>query len=346
MTVTATVASVALAGLLAAEAPAPPAATGDATEGEQLAVRTPLCQADVFSFPAFVDLLRVELTGTPLRCCDVVEEARWPPAPPVVRVDVSVDPCDAKGAVVWLRVDDPARRSGAHRGVPITNLDIATRSRALALVVAELLRSSERDVESNRGAPAVVAGVRARLDPPDEPDAQERRVPVLEGGGELRGYPSRGLVLRGARLGFLSRVGERLVVGGDAGVLAGDRSYDIGAVHLRSATLGLALGPRWSLGRAVTVTAGARGEVGWAELRGEASDPSLISNASRSTAVVGAGAFAALEAPARTTLRARLLAQGGTMIRGLAADVAGTSTAGMSGPFWSVGLGLVLAPWK
>jgi len=32
-------------------------------------------------------------------------------------------------------------------------------------------------------------------------------------------------------------------------------------------------------------------------------------------------------------------------LRGLVGDVGGTSTAGMSGPFWSVGLSLAAAPW-
>lgn len=335
-----TPAALLVAVILAADLAPSPAATGQG----KISVRAPSCDASVFSFSSFLELLQVELAGTRFHCCDVMGAGSdWPP-PPMVRVEISAEPCDAEKAVVWLRIEDPARRRGAHRGVPIGEIAAAARPRALALLAAELLRTTDDDDREHQGA--LADGTTGRA--PGEPrgPVRPRDPPTLDAEGELRGYPTRGLVLRGLRVGLAAPLGARVALAGDLGGRIGEQSFAIGAVGLRAGTVGLSAGARWTPRETVTISAGARGEVGWAELHGDASDAALIASASRSSPIADVAAWAALEAPSRTWLRGRVVVQGGTMLRGLVADVGGTSTAGMSGPFWSIAAGLTLAPWR
>jgi hypothetical protein len=170
--------------------------------------------------------------------------------------------------------------------------------------------------------------------------------PRLLAEGELRGYPGAGLVLWGLKAGFSSNVGWRLTLSGDAGAMFGERPYDAGTIRVRAGTTGLSLGPRWNPEHMVTITVGARGEVGWAELSGQPSDTSLIYGASRSSLIAGVAACGTIEGPSRGVVRARLSAQGGAMLRGLVGDIGGSSTTGLSGFYWSVGFALALVPWK
>ncbi|HET6147387.1 MAG TPA: hypothetical protein VFH68_07615 [Polyangia bacterium] len=304
-------------------------------------MRAPACDASVFSFPSFLELLRVELAGTRFQCCDVVGAGpAWPP-PAAVMVDVSAEPCDAQRAVVWLRIDDPARRRGAHRGVPIGELAAAARPRALALLAAELLRTTDDEAREQHGALAGAATARA----PGRPVLLQDP-PTLDAEGELRGYPKSGLILAGLRLGLVAPLGARVILAGDLGAMIGEQSFAIGSARLLAGTAGLSAGARWSPGDIVAASVGARVEGGWAELRGDAFNGALIASTSRWSPIADVAAWAAVERPSRTWLRARIVAQVGTMLRGLVADVGGTSTAGMSGPFWSIAAGLVLAPWR
>jgi hypothetical protein len=315
----------ALAAIRAAAAHGAPVTAG----GGVVAVRAAAADcAAAPLYPAFLDDLRVELAAGPLRCCAAAPAA-------AAAVVATVEACDAASADVMV-VDAGASAGtpgrGARRHIALGDVPADARPRALALAVAELVRAAA-------GAPPAVPA----------PDAVAVDRPAAAGGGRpratatvdgtLRFYPAHPTTLAGGRLA-LALGGERWQARLDGGAEAGRASVDGGRIVTRAAGVGVAAGPRFRRG-AVTLDLGAGGEVAWARIAGEATAGGVAADA-RSALVASAGVQLRAEAPAGRALRLQARLQLGETLRGLIGAADGRPTAGISGPFVLLGLGLGL----
>jgi hypothetical protein len=316
----------------AAEPPAPRALV--------LRVQTTECATSP-SFTAFVEALKVELAASGPRCC-AVELRGGRPQPGAIALDV--EPCDPGGAdEVQVTVDEgrpeavspgtePSGEGARGRRVSLADVPPDARPRALALAVAELVRGSPP------GPPAP---------PPPPPVSVPIAAPTFVPWGEsvtleavLRAQPTLDTLLGGGRLTF-SLYRHRWGLALDADATAGSRNVDLGSVDVRLVHAAISAGPRFAVGRAVIAPA-ATGGLGWAWVAGRASAPGVSAD-SGSGLVATVGVRVVLEAPTSRTVRAHVSIEGGETLRRLTANVNGTATTGISGPYVIVGVGLSLA---
>ena len=153
----------------------------------------PQCEAAPLSVDAFVDSLRVELAGRQPHCC--VVGPGGDAAADAVKVTLSIDPCDPATDHVAVAVDltDPPR--SVERQVSLADLPPEARPRALALAVAELLRSAGMSASAD----AATAPPPADQAPPAPPPQRFN----LTGGvvGTMQRHFARDTTLWGLRLG-------------------------------------------------------------------------------------------------------------------------------------------------
>jgi hypothetical protein len=282
----------------------------------------PACPIAPLSVPAFVDSLRVELAG----------RAR---APGTTRVALAVEPCDPSTVRVRVEVASESGATVAGRDVGLEDVTLEARPRALALVVAELVRGAELAAAQPAPAAVAVAPLATAAATPVAP-----RFAVGAAADALVAiFPSRGTTLWGGRLsGWLAR--GRLGLSLFAEAAAGERGYAEGDVALQSFGAGVAAGPRWILGR-FRVGPALVGALGWGRIEGE-------SGAAGVTTGSGSALTAALRlrlAASAVVVRAatvRAFVEGGFMVRGLESTVDGGRAAGLSGATFVAGLGLGL----
>ncbi|HEY7372774.1 MAG TPA: hypothetical protein VIF57_11480 [Polyangia bacterium] len=286
----------------------------------------PACETGPVSVDDFVDALRVELAGRQPHCC--VVGPGGDPTTDAVKVTLSIEPCDAATEQVDVVVDITAPPHTTQRPVSLADLPPEARPRALALAVAELIRT---------------AGESAQALPPGPPPPEKREAPfaALNGSvvGDVRHHFGQGTTLWGARLG-LSLVFERWQATLDAGAATSNTDVSAGSINLLLASGALFVGPRFAVGP-IAVSLGPTGALGFVRMKGQST--SLIP--SEGTFLVGtAGLRAAIEAPARHAVRAYGYAEGGLTIRHLEAEVDGAPAAGISGPYIMFAAGLRFGP--
>jgi hypothetical protein len=294
------------------------------TAGGGLVIRAPTAAcAAAPAFVSFVASLRVELAASAAGCCAV----STPDAPAPPGRALAVEPCDPAADEVEVVVSDPA---GGEQRRRISLADVApdARPRALALAVAELVRSLPA---SGPAAPAPPPASTPAL------PAARPRVLAASLDAELRGYPSLATRLWGGRLG-VGVAGARWFVEGDLGAATGDRQFDAGGVRVRLLHADAVVGPRLAVG-GVVLDAAAVGELGWAWVDGEAPSTGVV--AGGGSGLVGAvGARAGVEVPVPGAIRARATIEGGGTVRSLTGDVDGAPSAGISGAYLMVTLGI------
>lgn len=284
-------------------------------------VAPPACPMAPLSIPAFVDSLRVELASG----------ARGPGSS---LVTLAIEPCDTSTARVRVAVVREPAGASAGRDVGLEDIAWDARPRALALAVAELVRSAEASAAPPSPEPSAAPPA-----PPVAPVPEERHLQVgVAADGVLQLYPARDTVLWGGRLAAsLSRGPWSAAVYGEGAV--GGHSYDVGDVSLQSFGGGLVLGRDVSTRRLV-LTPAIVGGLGWARIQGHAATPEVRARS-------GSGLTAAVRArlAAQTALvpalSLRAFAEAGWMARAFDATVDGTRAAGLSGATIVVGLGLV-----
>ena len=118
----------------------------------------------------------------------------------------------------------------------------------------------------------------------------------------------------------------------------GSASFPLGTVAVHTVGGGLSAGPRFALGR-LTLALGAGGALGWGWVAGAASQPG-IATGSGGALVATLGVRAALTVPVAPHIGLRGVVEGGTVVRGLDANVEGSAPAGLGGPYVIVGIGV------
>jgi hypothetical protein len=280
-----------------------------------LRVAEPSCPIVPFSVAAFVDVLRVELA----------DRTR---APGTILVALAVEPCDTSTTRVRVSVADDTGSLGPPQDVGLEDIAVEARPRALALAVAELVRSARPLVPPAAAATVAALPPSLRASPPVVGLAADALVSV---------FPSRDTTLWGGRVTFsIRRARWWLGVLGEAA--AGERQFDVGRVAIQSFGAGLVAGPRWTTGR-FTLGAGLAGALGWARIAGQAAAPDVAAGSGAAlTAALRAHVDASLSLARGLSVRG--LVEGGAMLRGLDATVDGAVDAGLSGATLVVGLGL------
>lgn len=304
--------------------------TARAADLPVIRVFPPECATAPLSADDFVDALRVELAGRQPHCCVVGPSDN--PAADAVKVSLMVEPCDPATQEVSVGVDvgDPAR--AITRLVSLADLPPEARPRALALAVAELIRSA--------GEPVIVEAAPgpAQHYPPPPP---EGLYPVGSVAGTLITHLDRDTVLWGGRLGVALPAGHWQAAL-EAGVAVSHNDYNAGSVGIVLAGGTLSAGPRFALGP-VSIDAGPAIGFGRAWIKGQ-SDMSTVVPGSGSGFVSTIGVRAGIEGPATSAIRLNAIAEGGTTIRWLDANVGGATAAGIGGPYLMLAVGVRFGP--
>ena len=281
-------------------------------------VAAPACAAPPTSFARS---LRVELAAIGPDCCVLGEAGE---------IALALDPCDPEAAQIAIVVADPARGRTERRPLPLGDVTPATRPRALAMAIAELVRT----VTASPPAPAAATPAPS---PQPAPVARTSLRATVGAEAELRAYPRRDTELWGGRL-IAGAASERWFGAVALTADAGRESFALGAVAMRFVGVGLSAGPRITRGR-FALALGATGEVGWGWASGEAAAPGVATDAGAGL-VASLGARATLTAALAPHLELRAAVEGGVVVQGLRAEVEGSSPAGLGGPYVIVGLGL------
>jgi hypothetical protein len=291
----------------------------------------PECPSAPVSADDFIDALRVELAGRQPHCC--VVGPGGDPANDAVKVTLSIEPCDPATQQVRVAVDVASPPRTVQRQVSLADLPPEARPRALALAVAELIRSAGESPGPEIPPP-----------PPASPEAgpaQDRLLLTGTVAGEMESHFAHGTTLWGPRLG-LSVSSARWQLTLDAGASASRKDVSLGELSILVASSTLFGGPRFALGP-VIASVGPAGTVGWARITGRSNMP-VVAGTSGSNVVGTVGLRAAAEGPAATIVRALAYIEAGWTVRWLDADVNGQTSAGISGAYLLLAAGIRFGP--
>jgi hypothetical protein len=319
-------------------AASPGATAPEPSAAEAVVVSPPSCTAEVFPLAPFLDSLRVELAGRGLRCCTVAPAGDETPTGTALRVKVEWIPCTADVRRVQVSAHDPGGARMVAREVSLADVAKTAQPRALALATAELIRWLHQ--APSEPLAALVAPASASLSAPAALPPARSRALSLHIAAEMRTFPGHDTTTWGGRARFTGHW-RMLHADFDLGANSARVGSELGEVLLRSASVGLGLGPRFAT-RSVLVDLGPRLELGWAWIRGEPGFADVRSNAS-SGVISSAGLRLAVEAGAQKRWRPCLTLEGGGMIQGVKGDVDRLPAAGMTGYYLLAALGLGVA---
>lgn len=310
-----------------------------ASEAHSVVLSLPLCKVDVFPLVAFVDSLRVELAGRGLDCCTLANPGDGIATAAALQVKVEIVPCVADADRVQVTAYSPADSRTVERQVSLADVVQPARPRALALAVAELIRS----LGLGRGESSKTIAVSAQASaapPPSRPEAARLTALSIHVEAEARGLPTRQTIMWGGRARF---TGQRRMfhVDLDLGADYARARSELGNVFLLSASAGLGLGPRFAI-RNLILDLGPRAELGWAWIRGEPAFAQVRTGAG-SDLISGVGFRGSIEAPAQVRIRPSLTLESGGMIRGVKAEVNGQPVAGVTGYYLLAAFGIVVS---
>ena len=307
---------------------------------QAVVVLPPRCGAEAFSLGAFLDDLRVELAGRGPWCCTLGDPKDWPPPTASIRVELQVDSCVAGANQMRAFVFDPAHGLGLHREISLADVAETARPRALALIVAELIRALGQDAAASVLPKTTMAEVTKPLSPSPHTAEPKAVALAMEADFEVRSYPSRDTTTWGGRLGFTT--GWRsLHIDLDAGGGLASKHVDLGEVRTRAATVGLTVGPRFKAG-VVLIDLGLRADAGWSWVDGVAGSTGVRAGAG-SDWVSSTGLRLSLEAPGNRRARPKIGLEGGTCIRGLSGEANGQAVVGIAGFYWLASVGLAFS---
>ena len=289
----------------------------------------PECAEAPVSVDDFVDALRVELAGRQPHCCVVGPGGEV--ATDALRVTLSIQPCEAATQHVDVQVDVTATQRTITRQVSLADLPPEARPRALALAVAELIRSAGEAPQAEAPPPAPVPTV-----------APERQL-LLAGNvaGEVHSHFSLHTALWGLRVGVMLS-GNRWQVSLDAGAATSRNEVNLGDLRILLASATLFAGPRVAIGP-VIASVGPAGTLGWARIEGRSGMAGVLVR-DGSGLVSTVGLRAAAEGPASSAIRLLAYLEAGLTVRSLEADVNNQPAAGVSGPYFMLALGARLGP--
>jgi hypothetical protein len=289
----------------------------------------PECVEAPVSVDDFVDALRVELAGRQPHCCVVGPGGEA--ANDALKVTLVVEPCEPATEHVDVSVGVTATQRTIMRQVSLADLPPEARARALALAVAELIRSAGESPQPEALPPAPAPTV-----------APERQL-LLAGNvaGEIRSHFSLHTALWGLRVGAML-AGRRWQASLDAGAATSRNEVNLGDLRILLASATLFAGPRFVLGP-VIASVGPAGTFGWARIEAR-SGMSNVFVRDGSGLVSTVGLRAAAEGPASSAVRLLAYLEGGITAFSLEADVNNQPAAGVSGAYFILALGARLGP--
>ena len=303
-------------------------------------VSPPRCDDDSFPLVAFLDSLRVELAGRGLECCTLSEPGDGTSADTSLHVNVEeLGPCGAEPERVRIIVQRRDGSQALEREISLTDVSQAARPRALALAVAELIRSLGQEVRQEPAQPAPSAPQRPKPTP-KAPEAM-RGAPVaysMHIEAEVRHFPSRDTTLWGGRA-RLTAYRRAVHTDVDLGANFSRVQTDLGELLVRSASVGFGLGPRLPLPSAI-IDLGPHAEIGWAWIRGSTTLAN-VGTASGSALIANVGLRASLEADAK--MRPCLTLETGAVLRGMNGSVSGQTVSGIEGYYVLAALGMAVS---
>jgi len=304
--------------------------TARAADIPVIRVFPPQCAEAPVSVDDFVDALRVELAGRQPHCCVVGPGGEA--ATDALKVTLVIEPCEAATQHVDVSVDVTATQRTLARQVALADLPPEARPRALALAVAELIRSASESPQPEAPPP-----------PPLAPTVVPERLLQVTGNiaGEVHSHFSLHTALWGLRVGLMLS-GNRWQVSLDAGAATSRNEVNLGDLRILLASATLFAGPRFVLGP-VIASVGPAGTLGWARIEGQ-SGMSGVFGRDGSGLVSTVGLRAAAEGPASSSIRLLAYLEGGLTVRNLEADVNNQPAAGVSGPYFMLALGARLGP--
>lgn len=327
--------------LLAAQVgQASPLSASPLSEARSVVLSPPVCKDDAFPLVAFVDALRVELAGRGLHCCTLANPGDGIPTAASLQVTVELVPCVADADRVQVSAHSPGDSRTVERQISLADVVQPARPRALALAVAELIRSLGQGLGGESPETIAVPAQASAAPPPSRPEAARPIALSIHVEAETRGLPTRQTIMWGGRARF---TGYRRMLHADLDLGAdyARAGSELGDVLLLSASAGLGLGPRFTI-RNVILDLGPRAEIGWAWIRGEPAFAE-VRTGSGSDLISSIGFRVSLEAPAQVKIRPSLTLESGGVIRGVKAEVNGQPVAGMTGYYLVAALGIAVS---
>jgi hypothetical protein len=308
------------------------------TSAKSVGVLPSHCAAWAQPFAAFLDSLRVELAGAGVSCCAANNPSDGRAPGPDLLVAIGSEPCVPDPGHFSIRVDGADQTSGLRRDLSLDDVAPSARPRALALAVAESIRSLPHNTGASKPkAPAASGVVPLVHSPPVSPWALS-----FSGGLEWRGYPAYPTTIWGGRVA-LAVARRFLHADFDVGAGRGRRSVELGTIGIRMASAGLAVGPRlWSGGTVVDL--GVRGEVGWAWIDGEPGLPGVRAG-SGSSLIAAMGLHLTYEPLARKPVHPRVSIAGGAVLGSVKAEANGSPQAGLSAAYLLASVGVASSAW-
>jgi hypothetical protein len=304
-------------------------------------VSPPLCKVDAFPLASFLDCLRVELAGSGLDCCKLaVPEGATPTIAPL-HVQIEIDPCTADADRLQVSAREAAGTRLAERHVSLADVSETARPRALALAVAELIRSLGQ-VLPDKAPEAITFSAPNSVVPSASPPSAGTRPTHLSMHveAEVRGLPTRDTTLWGGRVRLTAH--RRIFHADlDLGGSYARAQAQLGAVLFHTASMGFGFGPRFAA-RTAVLDLGLRAELGWAWIHGETALADVRTGVG-SELISNVGFRASLEVPAQMKVRPNLTLEAGAVVRGVKGEVSGEPVAGMTGYYLLAALGIAVS---
>lgn len=334
---------------------------GGATAGAQALPTRVRLEALPCASPPFAEDLWRRLVRTELQTegvDEVLDDVGAGEAAAVIRLEFGR--CAVDATDLSIVIDDALTRKSVRRVVDLGDVPTSGRPRALALAVAELLRSSWTELATAPSPPApapepspppslrrvLVQRLRAALpplEPPAPPPVRQPSVWSLGASMSLQSFPSANAALLGGRAvvtHLLRALPLRLRL--DLGATAGTAFDPLGEIDLQLATTGVSLGIVGGSER-FAFEIGPRIELGWAWVQGRPSVAGVRGETGDAGTVLGS---------LLATLRARVTNRGwlvldvtvGASLREITITSGTMRTAGITGPALGLGLGFVVSP--
>jgi hypothetical protein len=258
-----------------------------------------------------------------------------------VQVQIEIDPCTADADRLQVSAREAAGPRKAERQVSLADVPETARPRALALAVAELIRSLGQALPEKAPEAIPVPALVSVASPaaPLSADAPRTHLSIhVE--SEVRGLPTRDTTLWGGRVRLTAH--RRLFHADlDLGGNYARAQAQLGDMLFHTASLGLGFGPRFA-NRTAVLDLGLRAELGWAWIHGETSLAD-VRTGDGSELISTVGFRASLEVPAQRKVRPNLTLECGAVVRGVKGEVNGQPVAGMTGYYLLAALGIAVS---
>ena len=310
-------------------------------EMRSVVVSPPRCKVDAFPLAAFLDCLRVELAGRDLDCCTLADPDGAMPTIPSLHVQIEIDPCTIEADRLQVSAREAADLRLAERPVSLADVPETARPRALALAVAELIRSLGQ-AQPDKAPLAIPVPAQAPVAWSASPQSASARPTYLSihVEAEVRGLPTRDTTLWGGRV-RLTAHRPMLHADLDAGGSYARAQAQLGDLLFHTASVGLGFGPRFAT-RTCALDLGPRAELGWAWVHGETTLADVRIGAG-SELIFNVGFRASLEMPAQMKVRPSLTLETGAVVRGVKGTVSGEPVAGMTGYYLLAAVGIAVS---